>query len=91
MFLFPVLVDASLLWLLWAFSKRRPRTLSWLSTYCVITIVFSILFSPFSSEYGQWAWVVQSQFVAETIVCLALFFVLRKQSTTSWFYDSSET
>ena len=81
LFFLPVAIDASLLWLLWAFAQRRPGTLSWLSMYCIVAIIFSVLFSPFASEYGQWAGAVRSQFVAESLVCLALFFALRRQST----------
>jgi hypothetical protein len=89
-FLLPVTVDAGSLWLLWAFAHRYANTLSWLTIYCIVAVIFDILFSPFSSEYGQWGWLVQSQFVAEAMVCVALFFALQMQSTKSWFNDVSE-
>ena len=91
LFILPLATDALLLWLLWAFSHRRPGTLACLSTYCIMAVVFGLIFSPFSSEYGQWAWVVQSQFVAEAFVNLALFVALRAKSTKSWFHGTSET
>jgi hypothetical protein len=91
LFLLPVVIDASLIWLLWAFSRRRAGTLSWLSTYCIVAVIISILFSPFSSEYGRWSLVVESQFIAEAVVCVALFFALRMQSTKSWFHAAAET
>ena len=91
LFLLPMAIDASLIWLIWAFSRRRSGTLSWLSTYCVVAVVISVLFSPFSSEYGQWTWVIQTQFVSEALVCLALFFALRTQSAKSWFHGQTET
>ena len=88
--LLPIAVDIALLWLLWAFSRRHPGTLSWLSTYCIVAVVMNALFSPFSSEYGGWAWVVRSQFVAEVFVCVALYFALRAKSTKAWFHGDSK-
>ena len=90
-FLLPVTIDASLLGLLWAFSRRRQGTLSWLSIYCIVGLAFAVLFSPFSGEYGSWEPVVQVQLVCEAVVLLALYIVLRRQSTKTWFHGPSET
>lgn len=90
LFLLPVAIDAGLLWLLWAFSRRRPGTSSLLSTISIVTVVCSLLFSPFFSEYGAWALAVRTQSTVETATWLALFFVLRMQSTKSWFNSAPE-
>jgi hypothetical protein len=90
-FLLPVAIDILLLWLIWAFSRRQSGTLPWLSTYCLVAFFMGMLFHPFSDEYGEWAWVMQIQFVAEAIVCLSLFFALRMQSTKSWFESAGQS
>jgi hypothetical protein len=50
--------------------------------------VMGLPFSPFSAEYGPWTWIVRSQFLAEAIVCLALFFELHSESTKAWFHSA---
>ncbi|MGQ0799006.1 MAG: hypothetical protein ACT4NL_02695 [Pseudomarimonas sp.] len=84
-FLFPLAIDSALLWLVLAFSKRQPNTKEMLSAYCVMAPFLYLLFFPFVDEYGQFSWLVRAQFVSEFIVCVALFLVLRRPTTTTWF------
>jgi hypothetical protein len=77
-----------LLWLLWAFWNRRESTLSWLSIYSAIAVLFGVIFIPLTTDLGPWTWLFQAQLIAETAVCLALSIVLRRDSTKSWFHGT---
>jgi uncharacterized membrane protein HdeD (DUF308 family) len=81
-------LNGGLLWLLWAFWNRRESTLSWLSIYSAIAVLFGVVFIPLTTDLGPWTWLFQAQLIAETVVCLALCIVLRRDSTKSWFHGT---
>jgi hypothetical protein len=90
---FPLAIDAGLIWLVWAFARRqhRPDTLSWLSIYCSVCIVIAPIFAIFAladpqSSYEQ---AQAALILAEGALCAVMFFKLRQDSTKAWFHANA--
>ena len=69
-------VSTWLLWLLWKFYNRKTDSLSWLSTFCLVSVILLPLFASFSDAQTKIVHISNWQLIFEAICCGILWLVL---------------